>query len=140
MLYVTLAVALRDMASVQPGDNVLVHMMDGRTTALTAQIAASLGAAVLTTGGNICDRAWLRGLGVKHVMSSCCEAIISNTLQLDTPSVVINSFAESDTNAGCLAALRADGRFVVINDYNMWSKERVAQGTLQFWLPWYHAN
>ncbi len=62
--------ALRRLADLQPGENVLIHAGAGGVGLAAIQIAQSVGAEVFATAGSDAKRDFLRQLGVRHVYNS----------------------------------------------------------------------
>jgi acyl transferase domain-containing protein/NADPH:quinone reductase-like Zn-dependent oxidoreductase/NAD(P)-dependent dehydrogenase (short-subunit alcohol dehydrogenase family) len=68
--FLTASIALRQLARLQPGERVLIHSAAGGTGVAAIQIARLIGAEIFATAGDSRKRAFLRGLGVTHVMDS----------------------------------------------------------------------
>lgn len=62
--------ALREVADLRAGESVLIHSGTGGTGLAAIAVARLLGAEVLATAGTPEKRAYLRGIGVRHVMDS----------------------------------------------------------------------
>ncbi|MBR8639695.1 zinc-binding dehydrogenase [Streptomyces tuirus] len=68
--YLTAWYALRHLARLRPGETVLIHSASGGTGLAALHLARACGADVLATAGSEAKRAYLRDLGVPHVMDS----------------------------------------------------------------------
>jgi len=62
--------ALLTMGRMQPGERVLIHVATGGVGLAAIQIARMIGAEIFATAGSEAKRAYLRGLGIRHVMNS----------------------------------------------------------------------
>jgi NADPH:quinone reductase-like Zn-dependent oxidoreductase/acyl carrier protein len=112
--FLTAWYALRHVARVQPGDQVLIHSATGGTGQAAIAVAGLLGADVLATAGSGAKRQYLRDQGIKHVMDSRSldfAAQVREATGGEGVDVVLNSLAGPAIRAG-LEALRPFGRFV----------------------------
>jgi len=112
--FLTAWYALRHVARVAPGDQVLIHSATGGTGQAAIAVAGLLGADVLATAGSDARRQYLRDQGIKHVMDSRTldfAAQVREATGGDGVDVVLNSLAGPAIRAG-LEALRPFGRFV----------------------------
>ena len=106
--------ALRHVARVQPGEQVLIHSATGGTGQAAVAVAGLLGADVLATAGSGAKRQILRNQGIKHVMDSRSLDFVAQVREATGGAgadVVLNSLAGPAIRAG-LEALRPFGRFV----------------------------
>ncbi|MGA8528326.1 MAG: type I polyketide synthase, partial [Acidobacteriaceae bacterium] len=112
--FLTAQYALMDVARIQPGESVLIHAGAGGVGLAAIQIARAAGAVVLATAGSEEKRAWLRAMGVSHVMNSR-TADFAGAVQEATEGrgvdVVVNSLVGPLIDAG-FAALAPGGRFL----------------------------
>ena len=68
--FVTALYALRNLGEIKKGDRVLIHSATGGVGLGAVQIAQKAGAEIFATAGSDTKRAYLRELGIKHVMDS----------------------------------------------------------------------
>ncbi|MEX1118204.1 MAG: SDR family NAD(P)-dependent oxidoreductase [Terrimicrobiaceae bacterium] len=119
--------ALKTVAHVQPGEQVLVHAGAGGVGMAAIQIALHLGAEVIATAGSPIKRSLLETLGVKHVIDSrrgdFAEAVmeITNGRGVD---IVLNSLASEAIPMG-LACLAEFGRFIEIGKRDIYQNSRI---------------
>ncbi|WP_406306974.1 type I polyketide synthase [Streptomyces sp. NBC_00885] len=112
--YVTAWYALRHVAGLTAGERVLIHSASGGTGLAAVAVARMLGAQVLATAGSAEKRAYLRGMGIEHVMDSRSLRFTEETRAAtagEGVDVVLNSLSGAAIRAG-LQALRPFGRFV----------------------------
>jgi acyl transferase domain-containing protein len=126
--FVTAWHALNQLARLQPGERVLIHAAAGGVGLAAVQIAQSLGAEVYATAGSPRKHEYLRGLGVRHVMSSRSldfAAALMDATNGAGVDVVLNSLA-GEFIPRTLAALAPGGRFLEIGKSGIWTAEQVA--------------
>nr|APD71678.1 type I polyketide synthase 13 [Streptomyces sp.] len=112
--YVTAWYALRHVARLTAGERVLIHSATGGTGLAAIGVARMLGAEVLATAGNSEKRAYLRGMGIEHVMDSRSLHFTEQTRAAtggEGVDVVLNSLSGAAIRSG-LETLRPFGRFV----------------------------
>ncbi|MFC5804785.1 type I polyketide synthase [Streptomyces formicae] len=112
--FVTAWYALCHVARLTAGERVLIHSATGGTGLAAVAVARMLGAQVLATAGSADKRAYLRGMGIEHVMDSRSLRFTEQTRAAtggEGVDVVLNSLAGPAIRAG-LEALRPFGRFV----------------------------
>ncbi|WP_405594706.1 type I polyketide synthase [Streptomyces sp. NBC_01410] len=112
--YITAWYALRHVAGLTAGERVLIHSASGGTGLAAVAVARMLGAEVLATAGSAEKRAYLRGMGIEHVMDSRSVRFTEQTRAAtagEGVDVVLNSLSGAAIRAG-LEALRPFGRFV----------------------------
>jgi myxalamid-type polyketide synthase MxaB len=124
---ITARFALQDVARLERGERVLIHAAAGGVGLMAVQLAQRIGAEVFATAGSPEKRAWLAGLGVRHVMDSRTTDFAREIREWTDGAgvhVVLNSLA-GDFIAPSIDALAPGGRFVEIGKTG-WSPERVA--------------
>jgi acyl transferase domain-containing protein len=124
---ITARYALQDVARLERGERVLIHAAAGGVGLMAVQLAQRIGAEVFATAGSPEKRAWLAGLGVRHVMDSRTTDFAREIREWTDGAgvhVVLNSLA-GDFIAPSIDALAPGGRFVEIGKTG-WSPERVA--------------
>ncbi|MDQ0945800.1 type I polyketide synthase [Streptomyces sp. V1I1] len=112
--YVTAWYALRHVARLTARERVLIHSATGGTGLAAIGVARMLGAEVLATAGNAEKRAYLRGMGIEHVMDSRSLHFTEQTRAAtggEGVDVVLNSLSGAAIRSG-LETLRPFGRFV----------------------------
>ncbi|SQD99868.1 MULTISPECIES: type I polyketide synthase [unclassified Parafrankia] len=112
--FLTAWYALRDVAQLRAGERVLIHSGTGGTGLAAIAVARLLGAEVLATAGTPEKRAYLRGMGITHVMDSRSVDFSAQTLAAtggQGVDVVLNSLSGPAIRAG-MECLRPFGRFV----------------------------
>lgn len=68
--FATAYYALKILGNIQPGQRVLIHSATGGVGLAAVQIAQSAGAEIFATAGSDVKRAYLREMGIEHVMNS----------------------------------------------------------------------
>ncbi|MBO0863756.1 MAG: zinc-binding dehydrogenase [Mycobacterium sp.] len=109
---VTAWYALTHLARVSAGDRVLIHSATGGTGLAAIAVTRSLGAEVLATAASAEKRAYLRGMGIEHVMDSRSLDFVEQTrAATGGVDVVLNSLSGPAIRGG-LQTLRPFGRFI----------------------------
>ncbi|XYH94915.1 SDR family NAD(P)-dependent oxidoreductase [Sorangium sp. So ce1128] len=114
--FLTAWYSLHKLARVERGDRVLIHAATGGTGLACVQVARMLGAEVFATAGSEEKQAYLRALGVTHVMSSRSLEFADQVRAMTGGrgvDVVVNSLAGEAVSRG-IASLAQYGRFVEI--------------------------
>jgi len=114
--FLTAHYALDHLAKLRAGERVLIHAASGGVGTAAIQVAKRAGAEIFATAGNDEKRAYLKCLGVHHVMNSRSLAFADEILQLtkgDGIDVILNSLAGEAIPKG-LSLLRPCGRFIEI--------------------------
>lgn len=132
IVFLTAYYGLVHLARVQPGDKVLVHAAAGGVGLAAIQICRMIGAEVFATTGTQPKQEYLRGLGIRRVMSSrtleFADQIAEATGGVGV-DVVLNSLANEfiQTSLDCLAPY---GRFVEIGKRDIYANRTL--GLLPF--------
>lgn len=112
--FFTVYYALKHLASLQPGERVLIHGAAGGVGIAAIQLAQRLGADIYATAGTDEKRDFVRMLGVDHVYDSrnldFAEEILADT-QGEGVDVVLNSLAGEAIRRN-LQVLKPFGRFL----------------------------
>lgn len=127
--YMTAYYTLVRLGKLAAGEKVLVHSAAGGVGIAAVRLAQHVGAEVFATAGNDEKRAFLRSLGVKHVMDSRSLDFGETVRQLtggQGVDVVLNSLS-GDFIPASLAVLRDGGRFLEIGKRGIWSAGQVAK-------------
>jgi NADPH:quinone reductase-like Zn-dependent oxidoreductase/acyl carrier protein len=126
--FLTAQYTLRHLAKIGAGDRVLIHAATGGVGLAAVQIAQRAGAEIFATAGSDRKRAFLRELGVPHIMDSRSldfgREILERTGGRGV-DIVLNSLA-GDFIATSFSALAPRGRFIEIGKRDIWSAEQVA--------------
>lgn len=127
--FLTAAYGLHELGRIKAGERVLIHAGAGGVGLAALQIARRAGAEIFATAGSPAKRAYLTGLGVRHVMDSrslrFADEIMAAT-NGEGIDIVLNSLS-GDFIAASLRTLRTGGRFIEIGKRGVWDEERVAQ-------------
>nr|WCO03998.1 AjuE [Cystobacter sp.] len=130
--FMTAHYALHRLGHVEPGERVLIHSASGGTGLAAVRIAQRAGAEVFATAGSEEKRAYLRSLGIRHVMDSRSLAFAEEIQGLTGGAgvdVVLNSLAGAAIQKG-LESLAPYGRFLEIGKRPIYENSRV--GLLPF--------
>jgi NADPH:quinone reductase-like Zn-dependent oxidoreductase/acyl carrier protein len=130
--YLTAWYALRHLARLRPGEKVLIHSASGGTGLAALNLARACGADVLATAGSEAKRAYLRGLGVAHVMDSRTLDFADQVRELTGGrgvDVVLNSLTGPAQSAS-LELLAHRGRFLELGKRDIYANSRL--GLLPF--------
>lgn len=129
-VYLTCYYALVEIARMRKGETLLVHSATGGVGLSAIEVSRWLGLEVFATAGTEEKRAFLRALGVKHVMDSrapgFAEAILAATGGRGVDAI-LNSLSGSAIPEG-LTALAPYGRFLEIGKRDMWDDSRIGMG------------
>ena len=127
-VFVTVDLALRQVAKLQAGELVLVHAAAGGVGLAAIQVARALGSVVIATAGGPFKRGVVRRCGVRAAVGSRDVRYTEDIAQLCSGvDVVLNSLTSPGFVAASLATLNPGGRFVEISKRDIWSGLRVAQ-------------
>src|SRR5262249_49466412 len=116
MAFMTAQYAIHHLARLRPGERVLIHSAAGGTGLAAVRLALRAGAEVYATAGNSDKRAYLRRLGIAHVMDSRTIGFADTVLERTGGrgvDVVLNSLAGDAIEKG-LSILAPYGRFIEI--------------------------
>jgi candicidin polyketide synthase FscE len=123
------AQAAFELASLLPGERVLIHAAAGGVGLAAVALAQARGAMVYATSSTA-KRDYLHGRGVRHVYDSRSTAFAERILA-DTGGagvhVVLNSLTSEGFIAASLRALARGGRFVEIGKRDIWSAGQMRQ-------------
>ncbi|MEV0253751.1 type I polyketide synthase [Streptomyces sp. NPDC050732] len=130
--YLTAWYALRHLARLRAGEKVLVHSASGGTGLAALNLARACGAEVLATAGSEAKRAYLRSLGVAHVMDSRTLDFADQVRDATGGrgvDVVLNSLTGPAQTAS-LGLLAHRGRFLELGKRDIYANTRL--GLLPF--------
>jgi acyl transferase domain-containing protein len=127
--FLTAIYTLQHLAKIRRGDRILIHAAAGGVGLAAVQIAQRAGAEIFATAGSDRKRAFLRELGVTHVMDSRSLNFareISEITGARGVDIVLNSLA-GDFIGASFSALATHGRFIEIGKRDIWTTQRVDQ-------------
>jgi 1-acyl-sn-glycerol-3-phosphate acyltransferase len=127
-VYLTAWYALVHLARLRRGERILIHAATGGVGFAAVQIARLIGAEIFATAGSDAKRAYLRELGVAHVMDSRSLVFADEVLATTAGAgvdVVLNSLAGEAIERG-IACLAPYGRFVEIGKRDIYANSTVA--------------
>jgi acyl transferase domain-containing protein len=130
--YLTAFYALHDLGRMSRGKRVLIHAATGGVGLAAVQLARRAGAEVFATAGSAEKRAYLRSIGVEHVMDSRSLDFADETLHAtggEGVDIVLNSLAGEAIQKG-LSVLRRYGRFLEIGKRDIYRNSQI--GLLPF--------
>ncbi|MBZ4319960.1 type I polyketide synthase [Streptomyces huiliensis] len=128
LAYLTAWHGLRLLARLRPGERVLIHSASGGTGLAAVNVARLCGAHVLATAGSHAKRAYLRALGVEHVMDSRTVDFADEIRDLTDGQgvdVVLNSLTGPALSAS-LELLSPGGRFIEIGKRDVYDGTRIS--------------
>ena len=126
--YLTAGYALEEAAQLTGSDRVLIHAAGGGVGLAAVHLALRAGAEIFATAGSEVKRAYLRGLGVHHVLDLRDDAFDSEIVRLTDGkgvNVALNSLSGSFIDASFRAMARR-GRFIEIGKRGVWTHDQVA--------------
>jgi NADPH:quinone reductase-like Zn-dependent oxidoreductase/SAM-dependent methyltransferase/acyl carrier protein len=127
--FLTAHYALSHLGKIAAGDRVLIHAAAGGVGLAAVQLAQRAGAEVFATAGSPQKRAYLKSLGVAHVMDSRSLDFASQIMQVTQGKgvdLVLNSLAGEFIEKS-FSVMAANGRFLEIGMTGIWDDARVSQ-------------
>ena len=125
--FLTAQYALRHLGQLAEGDRVLIHAASGGVGLAAVQIAQQAGAEIFATAGSPEKRAFLKTLGIRHVMDSRSLAFADETMAATGGrgvDVVLNSLS-GDAMLKSLEVLAPFGRFLEIGKRDIYENRDV---------------
>jgi NADPH:quinone reductase-like Zn-dependent oxidoreductase len=119
---------LIQIAKLTKDDTILIHTGSGGVGILAIQIASHIGANIVTTAGSKRKRAYLRGLGIKHIFNSRTTSYqqdIRVALNGNGVDVVLNSLTSEGFKEASLALCNEGARFIEMSKLNIWTPDEV---------------
>jgi NADPH:quinone reductase-like Zn-dependent oxidoreductase/acyl carrier protein len=119
--------AMHHKARLARGERVLIHAAAGGVGLAAVQLARAAGAEVFATAGSEDKRAYLRSLGIEHVMDSRSLAFADEIRALTQGAgvdAVLNCLT-GDAVAASLGVLRAHGRFLEIGKRDIYEDHKL---------------
>jgi NADPH:quinone reductase-like Zn-dependent oxidoreductase/thioesterase domain-containing protein/NAD(P)-dependent dehydrogenase (short-subunit alcohol dehydrogenase family)/acyl carrier protein len=131
--FMTAYYALSHLGRLSQGERVLIHAAAGGVGLAAVQVAQFIGAEIFATAGNPEKRAFLRSLGIQHVMNSrtleFAETIMKCTNGQGV-NVVLNSLA-GEFIAKSLSVLAPFGRFLEIGKRDIYENTPLGLQSLE---------
>jgi acyl transferase domain-containing protein/acyl carrier protein len=116
LVYLTADHCLNEVAMMRPGERVLIHAAAGGVGYAAVQMCKRAGVEIYATAGSDAKRAYLRELGIEHVLSSRSLDFAADIRRLTGGAgvdIVLNSLSGPFVDAG-LSLLGPGGRFIEI--------------------------
>ena len=130
--YVTAYYGLLTLGRLQQGERVLIHTATGGVGFAAVQIAKMAGAEIYATAGSDKKRAYLRKLGIKHIMNSRTLDWADEIMEMtngEGVDVVLNALAGPAIELG-LRVLRPFGRFLEIGKRDIYADSSIGMKQL----------
>ena len=125
--FMTAYYGLHDLAKMKPGARVLIHAAAGGVGLAAVQLAQQAGAEIFGTAGSPEKRAYLKSLGVQHVMSSRTLDFADEVMKITNGQgvdIVLNALAD-DFITKSVSVLAEDGCFLEIGKRGVWTDEQM---------------
>jgi len=125
--FLTAYYALHHLGQLKRGERVLIHAAAGGVGLAAVQLALSVGAEIFATAGSPEKQAYLKAMGVQHVMNSRTldfAAEIRAVTGGQGVDVVLNSLS-GDFISASFSVLAPRGRFLEMGKIGIWDTERV---------------
>lgn len=127
--FLTAYYGLYHLAQLEPGQRVLIHAAAGGVGLAAVQLAQQRGAEIFGTAGNPEKRAFLKSLGVQHVLDSRSLDFAGEVMALTEGQgvdVVLNSLTDEFISKS-FSVLKQGGCFLEIGKRGIWTESQVAQ-------------
>lgn len=127
LVFTTAYYALHHLARIRKGERVLIHGASGGIDLAAIQIVQQAQGEVFATATSEEKRAYLRALGVQHVLDSRSLSFADEILQIthgQGVDVVLNTMA-GEAAAKSLALLRPFGRFLQLGKHDLLANKKV---------------
>lgn len=128
LAFMTAYYALHQVGKMRKGERVLIHAATGGVGMAAVQLAMSAGAEIFATAGSPEKRAFLRSMGIQHVMDSrtlgFADEVLAQT-QGEGLDIVLNALTDEFVPRS-LALLRSNGRFLEIGKSQILTPQKAA--------------
>jgi acyl transferase domain-containing protein/ubiquinone/menaquinone biosynthesis C-methylase UbiE/acyl carrier protein len=127
--FLTAYYALCRLGKITAGDRVLIHAAAGGVGLAAVQLAQRAGAEVFATAGSPAKRAYLKTLGIAHVMDSRSLDFAPEIMRITHGmgvDLALNSLA-GEFIEKTFSVMAAGGRFLEIGMTGIWDNARVSQ-------------
>eukprot|EP00916_Digyalum_oweni_P013487 GHVL01022150.1.p1 GENE.GHVL01022150.1~~GHVL01022150.1.p1 ORF type:complete len:2139 (-),score=439.72 GHVL01022150.1:17-6322(-) len=129
VVFVTVQVALGDIAKLKKGDKILIHTASGGVGLAAIQFCKAIGVDIYATVGSQEKVDYIKGLGVKNITTSRdAETFIddmNNMLGTNKLDAVLNTLNE-DYIPSSAKLLKAGGKFLELGKRGIWSQEQMS--------------
>jgi thioester reductase-like protein len=125
--YLTASYALTHQGRMTKGERVLIHAATGGVGQAAVRIAKATGAEIFATAGSAEKRAFLKKIGVEHVLDSRTLAFAGEVMRItnnEGVDLVLNSLAGEAIHQS-LSLLRQYGRFLEIGKRDIYGNTKV---------------
>ncbi len=125
--YLTASYALTHQGRMTKGERVLIHAATGGVGQAAVRIAKATGAEIFATAGSAEKRAFLKKIGVEHVLDSRTLAFAGEVMRITNDEgvdLVLNSLAGEAIHQS-LSLLRQYGRFLEIGKRDIYGNTKV---------------
>ena len=125
--YLTASYALSHQGRMAKGERVLIHAATGGVGQAAVRIAKATGAEIFATAGSAEKRAFLKKIGVEHVLDSRTLAFAGEVMRItkeEGVDLVLNSLAGEAIHQS-LSLLRQYGRFLEIGKRDIYGNTKV---------------
>ena len=129
IVFLTAHYTLRCLAEIKRGDRVLIHAASGGLGMAAVQLAQLAGAEIFATAGSPEKRAFLKSLGVRHVMDSRSLRFADEVIQATEGrgvDIVLNSLA-GEFIAKSLSVLAPGGKFLEVGKTGVWTEKQAKE-------------
>jgi acyl transferase domain-containing protein/acyl carrier protein len=126
--YLTADITLNQIAHMKRGDRVLIHSGAGGVGMAAIALAQRVGAEIFATAGSPEKRAFLKSLGVHHVLDSRTTSFADEIMRITAGrgvDIVLNSLAGAMLDRS-FDVLADGGTFLEIGKRGVWTHERAA--------------
>ena len=126
--FLTAYYALHHLAGLKPGDRVLIHAAAGGVGLAAVELARHAGAEIFGTAGSEAKHAYLKSLGVHHVLNSRTLDFADEIHAItggEGVNVVLNSLS-GDFITRSVDLLAENGLFLEIGKRDIWTHEQMA--------------
>ena len=128
--FLTAHYALRRLGKISASDKILIHAAAGGVGLAAVQLAQRAGAEVFATAGTPEKRAYLKSLGVPHVMDSRSLDFAREIMEITVGrgvDVVLNCLAGDFIRESFSVVTAVNGRFLEIGKTGIWDETQVVQ-------------
>jgi acyl transferase domain-containing protein/acyl carrier protein len=137
--FLTAHYALLHQGKLRAGERVLIHGAAGGVGLAAIQVVQQAGGEIFATAGSPEKRAYLRALGVKHVLDSRSLAFADEIMQItngEGVDIVLNSLA-GEAMSRSLSVLRRFGRFLEIGKRDFLENSKLELRPFQHCLSYF---
>lgn len=129
VVYLTALLGLDRLARLRKGERILIHSAAGGLGLAAVYVARARGAEIFATAGSEEKRAYLRSVGIRHVLPSRTIDFAAEVMRLTEGrgvDVVLNSLTGALADA-TLSVLSPSGRFLEVGKRDVLTKQQVAE-------------